>query len=271
MDMLLADITAQLLPVMARVIATAIVVMGVSLLVQHAGPALGGIAAGLPIVMGPGFFFLLDQHPPAFLHDAAVATLMALTATLIFVATFILVANRMGAFAAVGCSILVWVVVAAATAALPLDLVVALPLYVAAAIVALRFCRHAAGDGPAPRGARRLLDLAIRGCLAGVLVASVTIVAALAGPIWAGLLMGFPIGMIAISLTVHQRYGPETARQTMLAAMGGMSSLAVFTTVMALAVTAMSPFQAWMLSLAASLLPPSGLAVRHLRRGRTAG
>ncbi|KYO51800.1 hypothetical protein PJ900_17640 [Tistrella mobilis] len=271
METLLADLSVQLLPIAARVVATAIVVMGVSLLVQHAGPALGGIAAGLPIVMGPGFFFLIGHHPPDFLHDAAVATLMALVATLIFVACFIVVAKRAGPFASVGAAILAWCVVAAVTAALPVELVVALPLYVVVAILALRFCRNAAGDGPAPRGARRIADLVLRGILAGTLVASVSVVAALAGPVWAGLLMGFPIGMITISLTVHQRYGGETARQTMLAALGGMSSLAVFTTVMALAVTSTPPMTAWILSLAASLLPPMGLAARQIRRGRSNG
>ena len=115
METLLADLSVQLLPIAARVVATAIVVMGVSLLVQHAGPALGGIAAGLPIVMGPGFFFLIGHHPPDFLHDAAVATLMALVATLIFVACFIVVAKRAGPFASVGAAILAWCVVAAVT------------------------------------------------------------------------------------------------------------------------------------------------------------
>lgn len=56
---------------LTKLIATALVVIGVSVAVGKLGPRLGGIIAGTPIILGPGYFFLLQEWPTEFIQEAA--------------------------------------------------------------------------------------------------------------------------------------------------------------------------------------------------------
>src|SRR5690606_27927753 len=89
---LLPDISVGALFI--RMFATAIVVMSVTWSVGKFGPVIGGALAGLPIVLGPGLYFLVQQSPPAFVSETAAYALVSLCATQLFLLAYIATANR---------------------------------------------------------------------------------------------------------------------------------------------------------------------------------
>ncbi len=57
------------------IVSTAAIVIGITLAVERLGPRIGGALGGLPIVIGPAFFFVLHDHSVAFSANAAAASL----------------------------------------------------------------------------------------------------------------------------------------------------------------------------------------------------
>ncbi|UQG58628.1 hypothetical protein MIH18_12730 [Marinobacter sp. M3C] len=88
--------------IVIKLIATASVVIGVSLAVNKLGPRLGGIIAGTPIILGPGYFFMLQERSVEFIQSAALSTLHALVATLFFSICFVMTAGRLSALVSLG-------------------------------------------------------------------------------------------------------------------------------------------------------------------------
>ena len=78
--------------------------------------------------------------------------------------------------------------------------------------------------------------LAMRGILAGLLVALVTATADRLGAAVAGLLLAFPVGYSVVALTAHQKYGAASVTALLHSAVLGTVSLAGFC--LALALTA---------------------------------
>ncbi|MBY5939547.1 hypothetical protein KUW00_01445 [Halomonas sp. DP5N14-9] len=87
-----------------------------------------------------------------------------------------------------------------------------------------------------------------------------------------GVALSFPIGMLTIALTLHQRYGAEVARATLADTQLGMLSLVAFSAVLAATAAHLSPALSFGLALAASLGTSSALWAwqRRLRRPRPA-
>lgn len=75
-------------------LSTALIVIGVSVAVVRLGPKLGGVLAGTPIVLAPGYFFMLREQSSTFVADAALGTLHAMIATLAFCLGYVLLAAR---------------------------------------------------------------------------------------------------------------------------------------------------------------------------------
>ncbi|MDX6750146.1 hypothetical protein SH611_10050 (plasmid) [Geminicoccaceae bacterium 1502E] len=249
---------------LVRTAATAGVVILVALVVARSGPRIGGIAVGLPIVLAPGFFFLGIEQPPAFVAEAAIAVLYTLAASLAFTAAYLLAAARLGPFASLGVAAATWLGVGLALAQAPRALAPALLVYglaLAAALALARVLRlppAVAASRPGP-GA-----LALRGLAAGLLVALATTAGASLGPTASGLLIGYPVGITIVSLTLYQLHGAALARATVAAAQPGMMSLAAFAATTAAAAVPLGAAAAWSLALLASLAA-SGLMLTLAR------
>lgn len=245
----------------AKLVATALVVIGVSVAVGKVGPRLGGILAGTPIILGPGYFFMLQERSEEFLRAAALSTLHALIATLIFAICFVLAAGRFGVYASLALATGIWIPTALLFSLLPGGvwgglLVYGLVLLLAEAI------RRALKLGQTVVIARSgWFDLLFRGLLAGILVSLATTVAAKSGPLLSGMLVGFPVGLFTIGWTLYERYGPEVARATVSMAQKGMLSLVAFALVLALTVGSLPPMATFAISLLASIMVSLGIFV----------
>ena len=54
------NIEPILVPMVTRVLVSAFIVILIAKLVVWLGPSMGGLVAGLPVGLGPGFYFLID-------------------------------------------------------------------------------------------------------------------------------------------------------------------------------------------------------------------
>lgn len=244
-------------------LSTALVVIGVSLAVIRLGPRLGGVLAGTPIVLGPGYFFILREQPSPFVADAALGSLHAMLATLAFCLSYVLMAGRWGALASVALAAALWVPVAAAATLLPGGVALALAAIGLVMILALRLMNSLGLARSTVSAPLHWRDLLVRGGLAGAIVCLSTVVLDDIAPAVSGVALSFPIGMLTIALTLHQRYGVEVARATMADTQLGMLSLVAFSAVLASSVQSLAPAFAFGLSLAASLLVSTLLWLLH--------
>ncbi len=253
----------------ARMLATAGIVLAVTLVVGRVGPRLGGVVAGLPIVVGPGLVFLALDEPPAYVAEAALFTLVSLSATQGFMLAYGSAARRWRPLSAIGAAVAAWALCAAALSGGTPGPWGAFALFVAAALVtrwALGRLRRKPDHAPPAGGGGMLL---LRAALAGVLVGAITVASEALGPRLAGLLLAYPVGMTVIAVTIHQRQGAETAIGTLHAAALGTISIAAFGLAVALLAVPLGALTALGPALIAALAVTGALIVApSLRPGR---
>jgi uncharacterized membrane protein (GlpM family) len=246
-----------------RAATTAIFVVLVGLAVVRLGPTVGGVIAGLPIILGPGFYFLARCEPAAFVADAAAYALISLTATQVFLTVYLLLAKRVSSSASLGLSVAVWL-----AAAVPLRLLPPLPLlgivlFTVVTIACRKLTDQYRNDQPPSANNLNLGSVLLRATLGGVLVASITAGAAQLSPSWSGLFLAFPVGFSVVAVTVHRQHGETVLAATLHSALGGALSLAAFCATLAVAVQRLSPDAGLLTALAASLA-----ATAYLLRSR---
>lgn len=242
-----------------KLIATASVVIAVSFSVSKLGPRLGGIIAGTPIILGPGYFFMLQERSVEFIQSAALSTLHALVATLIFSMCFVMTAGRLSALASLGLATVCWIPFTLIFSAMPGGVWGAVLLYGLVLLIAEVIKRVLKLGQPVVIARSGWFDLLLRGLLAGVLVSIATTVAAKSGPLLSGVLVGFPVGLFTIGWTLHERYGSQVARATVIIAQKGMLSLVAFSVAVALTAGKLPPMVIFILALAVSLIVSAAL------------
>lgn len=261
---LLSDIAVGQL--LIRMVATAIVVIGVAIAVGRLGPAVGGRLAGLPIVLGPGFFFLMRQADAAFVSSAAAHAILSLTATQLFLLVYVATARRVAPIVSLLLAICAWSAAAMAFRAIPAEPLAGIALFALVTLLAWQAGRVFVRSTPARRGAENRRLLLLRGLLAGLLVAVVTTLSDRLGPTGAGLLMAFPVGYTVLSVTLHEQMGADVAAATLHSAILGTISLAGFCGTLALLAPVLAGWGAYLAALAASLVITLALARQSGRR-----
>lgn len=250
-----------------RMAGTAFVVIAISWIAVRLGPTIGGVVVGLPIVLAPGFGFMLLDQSPRFVAEAAAGALFSLSATQAFLLAFVALARRAGPFLSVAGAILAWAVLAVPLGLVPHHPLVGGALFLAVTLAARRIGRRWVGGQDAKAAGTNWGLLILRGLLAGLLVGGVTLSAPVLGPEFSGALMAFPIGFTVIAISLHLDHGGRFAGQTAYAGLTGLISLASFCLCLALLLPHLSAGPAFLLALAASFL---ATVIMTLRAGRAA-
>lgn len=253
-----------------KLVATAMVVILVSVTVGKLGSRLGGILAGTPIILGPGYFFMLQEWPPKFIQAAALSTLHALIATLVFSISFVITAKRLGLFVSLGIATVLWIPSAFFFSQIPGGISAAVVVYGLVLLLAEGIRRALNLKQSTTVSASGWFDLVLRGVIAGLLVSMATTLAVNTGPLLSGMLVGFPIGLSTIGWSLHDRYGADVARATVSAAQMGMLSLVAFTVVIAVLVGLTPPSITFLLALLASISVSASLLLVSQWRVRRA-
>ena len=191
-----------------KIAMTASIVVAASVVVERSGPFIGSLIAALPTAGGAALIILAVEHPPAFIAQSAVGSMVANVAGALFALTYAALAQRNGLIVSLGGAFVVWLSGAflsrlidwnAATALLANAIVY--PLTITAAV---RFL----GDGkPTPRVKLTARDVAWR---AGVVTLCVIVVTALSssiGSYFSGVFAFFPVAMGSFFVILHLRMG----------------------------------------------------------------
>ncbi|AJY48958.1 MULTISPECIES: hypothetical protein [Halomonadaceae] len=196
---------------------------------------------------------MIREQSDPFVADAALGSLHAMLATLLFCLSYVLLAKRLRAFASVACSALIWMLAAAIGDQLPGGIFLALALFGIMLLFSRAYINSVGLSSKTASAPVRWGDLLVRGVLAGGVVCLATILLVNIDPAISGIVLSFPIGMLTIALTLHQRYGVEVARVTLANTQLGMLSLVAFSAVLSATVEFLPSNFAFWLSLFLSL------------------
>ncbi|MFK5979875.1 MAG: hypothetical protein QM488_13410 [Rhizobiaceae bacterium] len=236
-----------------RIMATSIIVVIVTTAVGKLGPLVGGLLAGLPIGLGPGFYFLLGHTSEDFLIRTVTFSLLALSATQVFLISYIVTAKYGFPIISLLMAVLVWVLVLLGLNRLPVTLPLAISLFAVVTFVAYRFGQRFRVKQSQTERKERFRMLLLRALFAGLLVALVTTSAPKLGGALSGILLAFPIGYALISITVHEQYGAASVISVLHSALLGTIGLATFCVTFAICLQLLPELTAFAVGLAASI------------------
>lgn len=249
-----------------KMAATAAVVVIACLLVERAGPVIGGLIATLPISAGPGFVFLAMEHDAAFIGDSARGGIRALAATTAFVSTYAVLAPRTGLAGGLGVALLVWAGVVAATGWATLGIWGGALVYLAVFVPCFLATRRARAFRPAAVKGGRRWDIPVRAGAAMALVAVVLALGRLFGPAAAGVAALAPIVMTSLAVLLYPRVGAAGAASVLANALPGMFGNAVAVVVLNLTAVALGSAASLLLALGICVVWNAGLAGLSRRR-----
>jgi uncharacterized membrane protein (GlpM family) len=226
----------------------------ISLAGKRWGASVAGWLAGFPLVAGPILLFLALERDVQFAEQAAISTLSAVAAAVVFSTSYAWCSQRWGWTASLVSALTAWF-----GTAFMLSLVVAKvnsALWFALAIAALSlllapsmFPRGNASDSaPLPK-----LELFMRMIAGAALVVCVTSIANLIGSAWSGLLALFPVLGSVLAVFSHRASGPRYVATVLRSMMIGMWSLVAFCFVLALCLPNMSIVSGFAIALSAAL------------------
>lgn len=191
-----------------KIAMTASITVAASVVVERSGPFIGSLIAALPTAGGAALIILAIEHPPAFIAQSAVGSMVAGACCALFALTYAVLAQRRGLVVSLGGAFAVWLSCAFASrlvgwtagSALLLSAIV-FPMTIYAAVQFL-------GDGKVkPRVALTGGDVAWR---AGVVTLCVVVVTALSssiGSYFSGVFAFFPVAMGSFFVILHPRVG----------------------------------------------------------------
>lgn len=235
-----------------RVATTGFVVIFIAWSAARLGPAIGGVLAGLPIVLAPGFFFLVRDQDPLFVSDMAAGALFSMVATQAFLFAYIWSSPKAGPVGATALAIAAWFIFAVPFSLVSHHLVLGALTFVAVTLLTRLVGQRLVLPLAPIATPTRWAALIVRGIAAGILVGVVTLLSPMLGPALAGALLGFPIGFCVILLSLNLDHGSTIAGRTAYAGLLGVVSLAAFSCVLSVALMVVAPWSAYLCALAAS-------------------
>lgn len=256
-----------LLPLLAKAIGTALVVIGAAIGAQMLGPFWGAILASLPVSGGPAYIFLAMQQGAAFVAESALLSAAANVATGIFLVTYALAVPRLPALPSLFAAITAWCAAVAAIHALPWSAATVGAANLAFYAAAMRWLPvlPAAPPTPARRG---WIDLPLRAAaVAGFVVALVALSGRL-GPAATGIAAVFPVSFLSLFLVVRPRLGAVATAALARAALRPMLGFCLLPLVLHLGAPRWGTALALALAIPAPVVWSAGLvALRRWRGG----
>jgi hypothetical protein len=198
-----------------KIVMTAGIVVAASVIVERSGPFIGALVASLPTAGGAAMIILALEHPPGFIANSAVGSIVSNSICAVFALTYAALAQKRSLSVSLAGALAVWLLLAlvsryvewTATTAM-VTLAVVFPLTIAAGA---RF--RAAG-----RTKRRVrltgADLAWRAAVVTFVVIVVTAASYSIGSFASGLFAFFPVAMSSFFVILHTRLGGPAAAST---------------------------------------------------------
>jgi hypothetical protein len=199
------------LPLLAKMIVTAVFVVIATKAAERAGALVAGMIATLPIAAGPSYVFLAFEHDPAFIADSALASFVVNAATAVMALVYTVLAQRRGLIVSLGSALCMWVALAVVVRPLPWTTLSAIAFNVVVFAICIGIGNRF-GHVRMPPVRRRWYDMPLRAVLVGLLVAVVVELSDWLGATVTGILAVFPIVVTSLMAILQPRIGgPATA------------------------------------------------------------
>ncbi len=201
-----------LISLLLKIVMTASIVVGASVVVERSGPFIGSLIAALPTAGGAAMIILAIEHPPAFIAQSAVGSVVANAVVAIFALSYAALAQRRSLLVSLGFAYLVWFVCAALTRLVDWTATSAVLLNVAVfPLTILAGTRFRAEGAAKTRVAFTSADLAWRAGVVTLCVIVVTAASNSIGSFASGLFAFFPVAMGSFFIILHPRIGGPAA------------------------------------------------------------
>lgn len=246
------------LALLAKALATALVVIGAALGAQRLGPFWGAILASLPVSAGPAYVFLSLQQGPGFVAESALLSAAANLASGVFLVAAALAVPRLAAIPALLVALAAWLGAALVVLALPWTVatVVAANLLFYAAAMRL-FPVPPAGPPAPPR--RGWIDLPLRAAAVSVFVVALVTLSGRLGPQATGIAAVFPMVFLSVFLVVRPRLGAAATAALARAALRPMLGFCLLPLLLHLGAPRWGTAAALLVALPAPVLWSAGL------------
>lgn len=223
------------------------------------GPAVAGWLSAFPVVSGPILLIMALEQGPAFTATAAVGTLSAVLAILVFGVAYARAATRHAWPVSLITGLVAYALAVAGLSLSPPSLSMFAPLVLAALVAAPRL-HPSAPQAPAstssattPTHAKPVNDIALRMLAGALLVLLVTHFATLMGPGLSGVLAMFPVMASVLVVFSHRHVGASFAIQMLRGMVLGYYAFAAFCIVLALTLPTAGITSAFVMALAAAV------------------
>jgi uncharacterized membrane protein (GlpM family) len=204
--------TTILLGLLLKIALTATIVVAASVVVERSGPFIGALIAALPTAGGAAMIILAVEHPPAFIAQSAVGSIVSNAVCAVFALTYAALAQRRSLPVSLGGAFAVWFAAAAASRLLDWSAGGAMLLNAIVFPLAILAGARFRAEGGVRRVSLSKADLAWRAGVVTLCVIAVTAASGSIGTYFSGLFAFFPVAMASFFVILHTRLGgPATA------------------------------------------------------------
>lgn len=254
-----------LLPLLAKGLATALVVIGAAIGAQMLGPFWGAILASLPVSAGPAYIFLSMQQGPGFVAESALLSAAANVATGVFLVSYALAVPRLPALPSLLAALAAWFAAVTAIHALPWAVGAVIALNIAFYTAAMRWLPVPPAGPPAP-ARRGWIDLPLRAAAVAAFVVALVALSGRLGPAATGIAAVFPVSFLSLFLVVRPRLGAAATAALARAALRPMLGFCLLPLVLHLGAERWGSGIALALAIPAPVLWSLGLVALRRRR-----
>jgi len=196
-----------LLGLLLKIAMTASIVVAASVVVERSGPFVGSLIASLPTAGGAAMIILAWEHPPAFIAQSAVGSMISNAVCGVFALTYAALAQRRSLPLSLGGAFLVWFGCAAASRLIDWSAASAVALNTVVFPVTILAGTRFRVEGTVKRAAFSGADLAWRAATVTLCVIVVTAASGSIGSYFSGLFAFFPVAMGSYFVILHPRIG----------------------------------------------------------------
>ena len=201
-----------LIGLLLKIAMTVTIVVAASVVVERSGPFIGSLIAALPTAGGAALIILAWEHPPAFIAQSAVGSMVSNAVCGVFALTYAALAQRRSLALSLGGAFLVWFFCAAASRLVDWSAANAVALNAVVFPVTILAGTRFRVEGTVKRAAFSGADLAWRAATVTLCVIVVTAASSSIGSYFSGLFAFFPVAMGSYFVILHPRIGgPATA------------------------------------------------------------
>jgi uncharacterized membrane protein (GlpM family) len=206
-----SDMAMLLTGLLLKIAMTAGIVVAASIVVERSGPFIGALIASLPTAGGAAMIILAWEHPPGFIAQSAVGSIVSNAVVAVFALSYAVLAQRYNLLVSLGGAYLVWFFAAYLTRYVEWNAASATLLNAVVFPLAILAGSRFRVTGAVKRVHLTARDLAWRAAVVTLCVLVVTAASYSIGSFASGLFAFFPVAMGSFFVILQPRIGGPAA------------------------------------------------------------